>query len=110
MGQARITICESLKPAASALTVFGTRHSADNGVDVSALAFDFVGVETPPRDAIVADAHDDDTTLLERRAVDLGSRPVDLHEDGVSINRRPEDLCVKVGDAFEERRPVGAHL
>jgi hypothetical protein len=78
--------------ASSALTVFGTGHSADDGVDVGALALDFVGVETPPRDAVVADAHDEDATLLERRAVRLGPRPVDLHKDGVAIDRRPEDL------------------
>ena len=67
-------------------------------------------VETPPRDAVVAGAHDDDSTLLKRRAVRLGSRPVNLRKDGVALDRRPEDLCVEVGDAFEQRRPVGAHL
>jgi hypothetical protein len=49
-----------------ALTVIGTRHVADDGVDVGALGLDFVDVETPPRDAVVTDdAHDDDASLLK---------------------------------------------
>jgi hypothetical protein len=63
-----------------------------------------------PCDAVVADAHDDDATLVKRRAVRLGSGPVDLHEDGVAVDRRPADLCLEVRDAFEQRGPVGAHL
>ena len=74
----RLSRRRSRRAAAPALTVVRTRHAPDDGVDVGALAFDFVDVETPPRDAVVADAQDDDTTLLERRAVRLGARPVDL--------------------------------
>src|SRR4051812_18152213 len=95
---------------ARALAVFSSRHAADDGVDVGPLALDLVDVETPPIDAVVADAHDEDATLVERRAVRLGSRPVDLHEDGVPIDRRPEGLSAKARDALEQRRPVGAHL
>src|SRR4051812_36905898 len=57
----------------SELTVLGTRHATDDGIDVRAFAFDFVDVEAPPGDAVLADAHDDDATLVERCAVRLGS-------------------------------------
>jgi hypothetical protein len=70
-----------------ALPVVGTGHVPDDGVDVGALALDLVDVEAAPGDAIVADAGDGDAALVERRAVGLGSRPVDLDEDGVTIDR-----------------------
>jgi hypothetical protein len=73
IGGALTTPGQSLAWAAvGALMVFGTRHPADDGVDVGALALDFVDVETPPCDAVVANTHDEDATLLKRRAV---SRP-----------------------------------
>src|SRR4051812_31089546 len=80
------------------LAIFGTRHAAHDGVDVGALALDLVDVQPPPRDPVVADTHDDDPALVKRRAVRLGPRPVDLDEDGVALNRGPQNLGVEVGD------------
>src|SRR5213078_309697 len=96
--------------APQVLTVFATRHTADDGVNVRALHVNFVHVEASPCDAVATDPQDEHATLVERRAVLLGSRPVDLDKDAVAISRRPEGLCVKVRDTFEQRRPVGTHL
>jgi hypothetical protein len=61
---------------------------SDDGVDVGALGFDFVDVETAPSDALVPGPSDDDTALVEARAVGLGARPVDLSEDRVPVDYR----------------------
>jgi hypothetical protein len=90
------------------LLVFGARHAADDRVDVGTLALDLVGVQASPCDAVVADAQDEDAALLKRRAVRLGFGPVNLREDGVAVDRRPDDLCVEVRDALQQPGPIGA--
>ena len=63
-----------------------------------------------PRDAVVADSHDQDAAFIERGTVRLGSRPADLDEDRAAIDRRAQELCAKVRDRAEQRRPIRAHL
>src|SRR6478735_2161814 len=92
------------------LIVVGTGHPADDGVDICALVLDVVDVEATPTDAILADAHDQNAALIERGAVRPGSRPVDLEEDSVAVDRGTEYLCMKVRDAFKYYRPVSAYL
>ena len=94
----------------SELPVLGTGHATDDGIDVFALSLDLVDVEASPGDVVIADAHDDDATLLERRAVRLGPRPMDLREDDVTVDRRPQDVAVKVRYGVQKRGPVGTHL
>jgi hypothetical protein len=61
----------------SELAVLGTPMRRTTA-PMSALGVDFIDVLTPPGDAVVVDAHDDDATPTVRRAVGLGSRPVAL--------------------------------
>ena len=51
------------------LSIVGAGHTPDHRVNVSALAFHFLRIQAPPRNTIVADAHDEDATLLKGRAI-----------------------------------------
>src|SRR3954465_6472743 len=93
-----------------ALAVFGTRHASHDGIDAGTVALDFVDVKTPPRDAALTDPHDDDATLVKRRAALLGCSPVDLPKGDVTVGRRPEHLGLEVRDGVQQRGPVGPHL
>jgi len=56
------------------------------------------------------DSHDQDAAFIERGTVRLGFRPADLDEDRAAVDRRSQELCAKVRDRAEQRRPIRAHL
>ena len=80
--------CRACASAACwALGFVGARHAADGRVDGSALALDFVHVEASPRDAVVADSHDQDAAFIEESISDPNAEVA----SGFAQNIMPQD-------------------